>query len=166
AEDRRHVRGAELARHRLAAADQPLGAHGQPLAAAQRFAEPLAVVELVAAGEQGPRAADQQGAAGEDHGCGSSAGASAGTGRCFACGTRYQPGIIPRISFSGPARTTMIRWTRMKRPIRKAQMKWIERADCRPPNRSSSQPQAASMPGDMVRPVRMIKGIRTKITPA
>ena len=46
-----------------------------------------------------------------------------------------------------------------------AQMKWIERADWRPPNRSSSQGQAASMPGDMVRPVSTISGSRTKITP-
>ena len=38
-------------------------------------------------------------------------------------------------------------------------MKWIERADCRPPKTSSSQGQVASMPGDMVRPVRIISGI-------
>ena len=44
-------------------------------------------------------------------------------------------------------------------------MKWIERADWRPPNRSSSQGQAAFIPGDMVRPVRITSGSRTKITP-
>ncbi len=43
-------------------------------------------------------------------------------------------------------------------------MKWIDRADCRPPNRSSSQGQAAFSAGDMVRPVRIISGISPKIT--
>ena len=37
-------------------------------------------------------------------------------------------------------------------------MKWIERADCRPPNRSSSHGQVASIDGDMVRPVSTITG--------
>ncbi len=32
------------------------------------------------------------------------------------------------------------------------------RADCRPPNSSTSQGRMASMPGDMVRPVRIMSG--------
>ena len=40
-------------------------------------------------------------------------------------------------------------------------MKWIERADCRPPNRSTSQGQAASIAGDMVSPVSTISGSST-----
>ena len=44
-------------------------------------------------------------------------------------------------------------------------MKWIERADCRPPKRSMSQGQAAVMAGDMVSPVRIITGISTPMTP-
>src|SRR4029079_16872031 len=133
----------------------------QPLARTQYAAEAWAVVELVAAGKEGTGAADQQGAAGRYHACGSSAASGVGTVFCLGWGTRYQPVIIARISFSGPASTTMIRCTRMKPAIRTAQMKWIERADGRPPNRSTSQPQAASMPGDMVRPVRMTSGIST-----
>src|SRR3546814_18094535 len=43
-----------------------------------------------------------------------------------------------------------------------AVMKWIERADWRPPNRSSSHGQAAFIPGDMVSPVAMPQ--RTQIT--
>ena len=37
-------------------------------------------------------------------------------------------------------------------------MKWIVRADCRPPKRSSSQGATASKPGDMVSPVATIAG--------
>ena len=44
-------------------------------------------------------------------------------------------------------------------------MKWIERADCRPPNRSTSHGQVASIPGDMVSPVSTITGISTRSTP-
>ena len=44
-------------------------------------------------------------------------------------------------------------------------MKWIVRADWRPPKRSSSQGAIASKPGDMVRPVATISGSSTKITP-
>ena len=46
-----------------------------------------------------------------------------------------------------------------------AAMKWIERADCRPPNRSSSHGAPAFSPGDMVSPVAIISGSRMKITP-
>ena len=42
----------------------------------------------------------------------------------------------------------------------------IERADCRPPKISSSQPQPAAIAGDIVSPVRIISGNRMKITPA
>ena len=45
-------------------------------------------------------------------------------------------------------------------------MKWIERADWRPPNRSSSQGQAAFIPGDMVRPVRITSGRTEEDQPA
>ena len=58
----------------------------------------------------------------------------------------------------------MTRWTMMKATSPMAQMKWIERADCRPPNRSSSHGQAALSPGDMVIPVRITPGMNRKIT--
>lgn len=48
---------------------------------------------------------------------------------------------------------------------RQARMKWIERADWRPPNRSSSHGAAAFIPGDIVSPVAIISGSSTKITP-
>ena len=46
----------------------------------------------------------------------------------------------------------------------RAQMKWMDRADCRPPNTSTSQGNAAFMPGDIVRPVRIRSGIRPNRT--
>jgi hypothetical protein len=46
----------------------------------------------------------------------------------------------------------------------RAQRKWMDRADCRPPSRSSSQGHAAFMVGDMARPVRITVGIRIRIT--
>ena len=46
-----------------------------------------------------------------------------------------------------------------------AQMKWMVRADCRPPNTSSSKGKAAFMAGDMVRPVSTISGKQRRRSP-
>src|SRR6185369_1191631 len=108
-------------------------------------AEILVCREFVAAGQErrspGEKAA-QCGAAGQDQ----------AHRRTF--GKRYQPVIIDRSSLNGPARTTIRIWTRKKATSSHATMKWIDRADCLPPNRSISHGQAAFMAGDMVRPVR------------
>jgi hypothetical protein len=53
----------------------------------------------------------------------------------------------------------------MNSTIRPAAMKWIVRADWRPPNRSTSQGTIASIPGDIARPVRIISGNSTPMTP-
>ena len=53
----------------------------------------------------------------------------------------------------------------MKKPRNeKAQRKWMVRAVCRPPKIQGSTGKAASMVGDMVRPVGTISGPRMKIT--
>src|SRR5262249_30539067 len=61
--------------------------------------------------------------------------------------TANQPVIIERISLMGPEMITSITWMRMKSTIRLMPMKWIVRADWRPPKRSGSQGSAESMPG-------------------
>src|SRR5206468_2834613 len=76
----------------------------------------------------------------------------------------YLPVIIERMLFQVPDATTITRWTMTKATIRLAQIKWIERADWRPPNRLSSQGAAASKPGDMVSPVPTISGSSNRIT--
>jgi hypothetical protein len=47
--------------------------------------------------------------------------------------------------------------------IMNAQMKWIERADCRPPNKSSNQGTAAFIQGDIVNPDRINEGTTTPV---
>src|SRR3546814_10842827 len=83
----------------------------------------------------------------------------------FAFGRRNQPVSIDRTSFTGPAGSTFAIGTMNKATSSHATMKWIERADCRPPNRSSSHGAVALKPGDMVSPVATISGNRMKITP-
>ena len=43
-------------------------------------------------------------------------------------------------------------------------MKWIVRADCRPPNRSNRNGASEVTAGDMVSPLSTIAGSSTKIT--
>src|SRR5262249_14849815 len=81
-------------------------------------------------------------------------------------GTRHQPVTIERTSLNGPARITNVRCTTTNSAISVAAMKWIERAEGRPPNRSSSQGRPALRPGDKVSPVRISKGSSTNSTAA
>jgi hypothetical protein len=67
-------------------------------------------------------------------------------------------------SLTGPTITTSRRCTKKKATRSIAHMKCIERADGRPPNRWTSQGHAASTAGDIVKPVRIIRGIRANKT--
>src|SRR5206468_2940293 len=127
---------------------------GQLLGRTQGAAEFGAVVEPVAAAEQQARGAGGDEAASVDH-----------PSSFLSGGTRKRPVIIDPISLIGPASSTIIKWTKMKPSSSAAQMKWIERADCRPPNTTSSHGQAASIAGDIVSPVSTISGRSTKMTP-
>ena len=62
------------------------------------------------------------------------------------------------------ASTTMMRWTTTKPNSDQHKMKWIDRADARPPKISSSQGQEAFIVGDMARPVRIISGMNIRMT--
>src|SRR5437763_15907767 len=145
AKDRRQIGFAELACQRVARRDQPLARHRQLFGRAQRAAKLRAVVQAVAAAEQKARCTGGDEAAAVDH-----------PSSLLSGGTRKRPVIIEPISLIGPASSTIVRWTRMKASSSAAQMKWIERADCRPPKTVNSQGQAASMAGDMVSPVSTI----------
>ena len=43
-------------------------------------------------------------------------------------------------------------------------MKWIERADCRPPTMSTQPASTASSHGDIARPISTMSGSRMKMT--
>jgi len=73
--------------------------------------------------------------------------------------------IIERTLFQVPDSTTMTMCTTKKSTMRLATMKWIERADWRPPKSSTSQGKIASRLGDMVMPVSTISGSSTSTTP-
>ena len=53
----------------------------------------------------------------------------------------------------------------MNRAISPAQMKWSERAEARPPMRSSGQCITALKPGERLRPVRISMGVSRNTTP-
>ena len=72
--------------------------------------------------------------------------------------------IMERRLFQVPDSITIAICTRKNPKKEKAQMKWMARADCRPPNIQGRMGKAASMVGDMARPVSTISGPRTKIT--
>src|SRR5262249_19590163 len=82
----------------------------------------------------------------------------------FSGGTTNQPVIMERNSLNTPESSTSTTWMKMKSTIRVAAIKWIVRADCRPPKISRSQGAAESTPGDIVRPVKSMSGSRTKTT--
>src|SRR3954470_7318535 len=128
AEDRRQIGFAILAGERVAWRNQPLASHRQLLSRAQHASELRAVVQAVAAAKQQARSAGGDEAPAVDHASSLPSG-----------GTRKRPVIIEPISLIGPASITIVRWTRMKASSRAAQMKWIDRADWRPPNKVSSQ---------------------------
>ena len=71
---------------------------------------------------------------------------------------------MERRLFQVPDSTTITMWMMKKARKENAQMKWIVRALCRPPNSHRSCGKAESTVGYIVRPVRTISGPRMKIT--
>ena len=154
-EHRRQVGCGEFARQARPVGDQPLRLHRQPLGRAQRRAEGRAVVEPVAAGEQQPPAPPASEHARRVIMAGSLCARQAVPAGDHRADLVDRPGEHDHHDMDQDEGDQQHRRTR----------KWIERADWRPPNRSSSHGQAAFMPGDMVRPVRITSGSSTKITP-
>src|SRR5207344_1170918 len=121
AKHRRHVRGAELLRHRRFRRDDPADGMAQLLRALQGGDERGVVRQPVAAAEH-RRAGGGDGAAqqvatiaplGAHQGVGLRA-HDATSSFAGSSGTRYQPVIIERISFQTPAITTSTTWTTTK----------------------------------------------------
>src|SRR3546814_663144 len=162
AKDGRDVGAAELARQRVAVGQRALARQMHLFAERQYFAHRRRVVDRVAGRQQGqrqgqPPGARDQPAARQDK--------AAHASPSLPGGRRNQPVTIDRSPFTGPASSSIAIWTRKKRTSSQAAMKWIERADCRPANRSTSHGAVALYPGAIASPVAIISGSRPNRTP-
>ncbi len=72
--------------------------------------------------------------------------------------------IIERRLFQSPETITSNTWISTNATSSHATMKWIVRADCRPPKKSTQPGNTVSIHGDIAMPIRITSGSSTKIT--
>src|SRR5664279_1775952 len=172
AKGRRDVALAELLRHRRPRRHDLLRGVAEPLRALERLDEARVVRKPVAACQHGRadrrhRAAQQVPAvalARPNERVGLRILHERSSFLAWSTGTRYQPVIIERISFQTPATNTSKTCTRTKSTRPNAAMRCSERADCRPPSRSTQPVKTVSMRGESAMPASTTSGRRPKMT--
>src|SRR6185436_8646140 len=158
AKRRRSIRFRELLSHRPAGRDRVGDGPARRFTRPQHLREPLGLRQPVAARK-------------EERSCGAERSREEASAivTCRIHGvppvsTRYRPVTIERRWFHSPDTITSNTWIATKATRSHAATKWIVRAACRPPKRSTQPGNTEFIHGLIATPIRMMSGSRMKIT--